>query len=159
MNPFLFAAAGTADGGTGGLFSSGGSMILMLVVMGAALYFLMFRPQKKREQQQKDMRNSITVGDEVTTIGGVVGRVVSIKEDTFVIETAGDRSRMRFKRWAIQEVNKLSMEGEGDAVSSGGTAAASDSGSIFGNLFKGFGKKKDSGSDGSSGGSDNGKSE
>ena len=157
MNPFLFAATGAAEGATS-LLGGSGSMILMLVVMGGALYFLMFRPQKKREQQQKDMRNSISVGDEVTTIGGIVGRVVSIKEDTFVIETAGDRSRMRFKRWAIQEVNKLSMEGEGDGVSSGSTATASEGGSIFGNLFKGFGKKKDGG-DGSSGGSGSGKSE
>lgn len=88
------------------------TFLIMIVVMVAALYFLMWRPQKKKEKQANEKRNSIEVGDEVTTIGGIVGRVVSLKEDTFVIETAGERSRMRFKRWAIQDVNKLMMEAE-----------------------------------------------
>ncbi len=92
------------------------SFIIMLVVFGVIMYFLIIRPQKKREKKQQELRNSIDVGDEVTTIGGIVGRVVSVKEDTFVIETAGDRSRMRFRRWAIQEVSKLSLEGEGEAI-------------------------------------------
>ena len=91
------------------------SFIIMLVVFGVIMYFMIIRPQKKREKQQQELRSSIEVGDEVTTIGGIVGRVVSIKEDTFVLETAGDRSRMRFRRWAIQEVSKLSLEGEGDS--------------------------------------------
>lgn len=94
-----------ALGGSGNL-----SLIIMMVVMGAALYFLMWRPQKKKEKQAAERRNNIDVGDEITTIGGIIGNVVSIKEDTFVLETAGDRSRIRFKRWAIQEVEKLSLE-------------------------------------------------
>lgn len=102
-------------GGEGG--GSTWTFILMIVVLALALYFLMWRPQKKKEKKAADMRNSLEIGDEVTTIGGIVGRVVSLKEDTFVIETAGDRSRMRFKRWAIQEVGKLSLEGEGDSGS------------------------------------------
>lgn len=90
------------------------SFIIMIAVMGLALYFLMYRPQKKKEKQATELRNSIEVGDEITTIGGIVGRVVSIKEDTFVIETAGDRSRMRFRRWAIQDVAKLSLESDAE---------------------------------------------
>lgn len=86
-------------------------LIVTMVAMVALIYFLMWRPQKKKEKQATEMRNSIEVGDEVTTIGGIVGRVVNLKEDTFVIETAGDRSRMRFKRWAIQDVEKLNLEG------------------------------------------------
>ena len=59
--------------------------ILMLVVMFAALYFLMIRPQKKQEKQVNDMRNNLQVGDEITTIGGVIGKIVSIKEETITI--------------------------------------------------------------------------
>ena len=108
MNFTLFSAASPAGAAGGGL--GDWSMYIMLAIMAVGIYFLMWRPQKKKEKQATELRNSIEVGDEVTTIGGIVGRVVSIKEDTFVIETAGDRSRMRFKRWAIQEVGKLNIE-------------------------------------------------
>lgn len=114
-------------GGEGG--TNTWTFILMIVVLAAALYFLMWRPQKKKEKQATEMRNSLEIGDEVTTIGGIVGRVVSLKEDTFVIETAGDRSRMRFKRWAIQEVGKLSLEGEGESGIKPAKADKSDSSS------------------------------
>jgi len=65
-------------------------------------YFLLIRPQKKKEKETQRMRNSIQVGDEIVTAGGIVGLVVSIKEDTVVIETGNDRSKVRIKRWAIQ---------------------------------------------------------
>lgn len=81
-----------------------------LIGMVVLLYFFMIRPQKKKEKQAADMRNSIEVGDGITTIGGIVGRVASIKEDTFVLETGSDRVKMRFKRWAIQDVEKLSLD-------------------------------------------------
>lgn len=83
--------------------------IIMLVVMFGIMYFLIIRPQKKRDKQTADMRNSVQVGDEVVTIGGVVGRVVVIKEDSLIIETGSDRSKMRIKRWAIQS-NETSAE-------------------------------------------------
>lgn len=83
---------------------------LPLIAMLVLLYFMMIRPQRKKEKETTAMRNSIEVGDGVTTIGGIVGRVASIKEDTFVLETGSDRVKMRFKRWAIQEVEKLSMD-------------------------------------------------
>ena len=111
------------------------SFLIMIAVMGLAMYFLMWRPQKKKEKDAKDLRSSIEIGDEITTIGGIVGRVVSLKEDTFVLETAGERSRMRFKRWAIQDVGKLSLESNGDVSS---TPKEEKKG------FFGFGKKKDS---------------
>ena len=92
-------------------------MILMLGVVGVVFYFFSIRPQRKKDKQQQERRNSIEVGDEVTTIGGIVGRVVNVKEDTMVLETAGDRSRIRFKRWAIQEVVKLTLDsGESDTA-------------------------------------------
>lgn len=97
--------------------AAGGDMTSMLVTfvlpMGAMLlllYFMMIRPQKKKEKQTTEMRNSIEIGDGVTTIGGIVGRVASLKEDTFVLETGTDRVKLRFKRWAIQEVEKLNLD-------------------------------------------------
>ncbi len=101
-------------------------MIGMLLLFGALMYFMIIRPQKKREKKQQELRNSIEVGDEVTTIGGIIGRVVSVKEDTFVLETAGDRSRMRFRRWAIQEVSKLNLEGDGDTAQDSGKKDSGD---------------------------------
>ena len=89
--------------GTVGLVGSMLPFLLVLVVM----YFLMIRPQKKKDKQMQEMRSSIEIGDSVTTIGGIGGIVVSIKEDTLVVETGTDRSKIRFKRWAISEVNKL----------------------------------------------------
>ena len=85
-----------------------------LIGMVVLLYFFMIRPQKKKEKQAADMRNSIEVGDGITTIG----RVASIKEDTFVLETGSDRVKMRFKRWAIQDVEKLSLDTPADSSAS-----------------------------------------
>ena len=76
--------------------------VLPLVLMVVVFYFLLIRPQKKKEKETQRMRNSIQVGDEIVTAGGIVGLVVSIKEDTVVIETGNDRSKVRIKRWAIQ---------------------------------------------------------
>ena len=99
-----FMEAATAGGAA--LVTSMLPFVLVLVVM----YFLIIRPQKKKDKKMQDMRNSVEIGDSVTTIGGIVGIVVSIKEDTLVVETGTDRSKIRFKRWAISEVNKLSAE-------------------------------------------------
>lgn len=86
------------------------SMIVMLVVMFAVMYFLLYRPQKKQQKKEAEMRNSLEIGDEVTTIGGIVGRVIALKEDTFVLETGSDRTKIRFRRAAVQAVTKLDME-------------------------------------------------
>ena len=91
---------------TGALVSSILPFALVLVLM----YVMIIRPQKKKEKKTEEMRSSIEIGDTVTTIGGIVGLVVAIKEDTLVVETGTDRSKIRFKRWAISEVNKLSAE-------------------------------------------------
>lgn len=108
-------------GGENGEAASSAPLLIVMALMLGLMYLIMVRPQKKRDKQAQELRNSIEIGDEVTTIGGIVGRVVSIKEDTFIIETSGERSRMRFKRWAIQDVGKLSL----DSGSSSGTASAS----------------------------------
>ncbi len=97
----LLTAAGGEVDTMGMLLGTFGPIILMFVVF----YFLLIRPQKKREQEVQKMREAIEVGDEVVTIGGIVGRVVSIKEDTLVIETSAERSKLRMARWAIQQNN------------------------------------------------------
>ncbi len=76
-------------------------MILMLVAMVAVFYFLLIRPENKRKKESEKMRNELKVGDEITTIGGIVGTVVNIKEDKFVIETGADQVRIEFLKWAL----------------------------------------------------------
>ena len=86
------------------IFSKYGG-ILMIAVLFVAMYFLMIRPQKKQEKQVSDMRNNLQVGDEITTIGGIIGKIVSIKEETITIETSHDRTKIRFLRSAVRCVD------------------------------------------------------
>lgn len=81
------------------------TMILLMVAMFAIMYFVMIRPQKKQQKKEQEMRNSLQVGDEITTIGGICGRVVTVKEDSLIIETGADRNKMKVTRWAVQTNN------------------------------------------------------
>ena len=74
--------------------------LLILIVL---MYFLMIKPQKKKDKQISEMRNSLQVGDEVITIGGICGKVVIVKEQHLIIETGADRNRMQITRWAVQQ--------------------------------------------------------
>lgn len=94
--------AGTSA--TGGTQNSFGTIILM-VALFAVMYFVMIRPQKKKQKEEQEMRDAIQIGDEITTIGGICGRVVTVKEDSLVIETGADRTKMKITRWAIQTNN------------------------------------------------------
>ncbi len=96
------AAAAAEATGFQGFIQKYGMTILLIVAMVAVFYFLIIRPQRKRDKEAKDMRDSIRVGDEITTIGGINGRVVTVKEDSIVIETGADRTKMKLMRWAIQ---------------------------------------------------------
>lgn len=91
-------------------------MIVMMAVLFGGMYFLMIRPQKKQQKKEQEMRDSTQVGDEITTIGGIMGRVVTVKEDSLIIETGADRNKMKITRWAIQTNNtaneKLKAERE-----------------------------------------------
>ena len=78
-----------------------GSSILMLVVMFGIFYFMLIRPEQKRKKEAEQTRNSLKNGDHVTTIGGITGVVVNVKEDKFVIETGADQVRIEFAKWAI----------------------------------------------------------
>ncbi len=86
------------------------SLFFTLALMVVLLYFMIYRPQKKQEKKDVAMRNSLEIGDQVTTIGGVIGRVVAIKDDTFVLETGSDRVKIRFTKTAIGSVEKLNMD-------------------------------------------------
>ena len=79
--------------------------ILILVVMFVALYFFMIRPQKKQEREINNMRNNLQVGDEITTIGGIIGKIISIKEETVMIETGHDRTKIRILKTAVKNVD------------------------------------------------------
>ena len=80
---------------------SGGSMIIMLVVMLGVFYFFMIRPENKRKKEAEQIRSSVKNGDKITTIGGIVGTVVDVKEDRIVVETSADQVRIELMKWAI----------------------------------------------------------
>ena len=94
------------------------SMIIMMVALFAIMYFVMIRPQKKKQKEEQTMRDSVQVGDEITTIGGIVGRVVTVKEDSLIIETGADRNKMKIMRWAVSTNNTANekMEAERQAA-------------------------------------------
>lgn len=77
----------------------------IIAVMLVAMYFLMIKPQKKQEQEQNNMRNNLQVGDEITTIGGIIGKIVSIKEETLVLETSRDGTKIRILKTAVRNVD------------------------------------------------------
>lgn len=97
MNLILTAA------GAGG----SGSMILMLVLMFAIFYFMIIRPENKKKKRADEMRNSLSLGEEITTIGGITGKIVQITEDTITFETGEDRVRIQIKKWAISTTAKM----------------------------------------------------
>jgi len=90
----------------GGIGSYG--IILLYVAIFGAMYFFMIRPNTKRKKEEEALRNSIEIGDDITTIGGIVGRIVAIKEDEdcIVIETSSDRTKLKMKKWCISTVDK-----------------------------------------------------
>ncbi|MBR5445137.1 MAG: preprotein translocase subunit YajC [Clostridia bacterium] len=81
------------------------STVVMLVAMIAIFYFFMYRPQKKQEKETNAMRNGLQVGDEITTIGGIIGKIVSMKDETVLIETSNERNKIRILRTAVRNVD------------------------------------------------------
>ena len=96
----LLTADATAAGG-------GSSMIIMLVLMFAIFYFLIIRPENKKKKKTEEMRNSLSIGDEITTIGGLTGKIVQTTEDTITFETSEDRVRIQAKKWSISTTAKM----------------------------------------------------
>ena len=93
--------------------AAGGSMLtlmLPLVLMFVLMYFIMIRPENKRKKKAEEMHNSLSLGEEVTTIGGLTGKIVQVTEDTVTFETGEDRVRIQVKKWAIQTTAKVEAE-------------------------------------------------
>lgn len=111
LNAILAASTAATTAGSG-KSTSGGLLYTLIqlspfLIVIVLMYFLMIRPQKKKQQAEQKMRSNVRVGDEITTIGGICGRVLNIKEDTMVIETGADRSKMTIKKWALQSVDTV----------------------------------------------------
>lgn len=99
MNLFLTSTATAAGGGA--------STIIMLVLMFAIFYFLIIRPENKKKKKADEMRSALSVGDEITTIGGMIGKIVQVTEDTITFETGEDRVRIQTKKWAVSTTAKM----------------------------------------------------
>lgn len=100
------AATGTDAAATGSSYS----MIIMFVALIAVFYFFLIRPENKKKKQLQEMRDSLAVGDSVTTIGGIMGKIVSIKDDTITFETGEDRVRIQVTKWAVSTTGKNNTE-------------------------------------------------
>lgn len=98
INAYAAEASNTASGGAGM-----GGMLISFGIIILFMYFVMIRPQKKKEKETKSMQDNIQIGDEIVTIGGIVGMVVRKGDDNVVIETGGERNKLRIKLWAISE--------------------------------------------------------
>ncbi|MBE6913770.1 MAG: preprotein translocase subunit YajC [Ruminococcaceae bacterium] len=100
------AAAGTAGG------SSSYSGLILLVVMLVVFYFVLIRPENKKKKKAEEMRNNLSVGDKITTIGGMVGKIVNVSGDLITFETGEDRVRIQVTKWAISMNNMDKNEGK-----------------------------------------------
>lgn len=112
FNPMLLEEAASGTQTNGSFLNNPIVSIGLLVVLLVVFYFFMIRPQKKQEKEANSMRNNLKVGDEVTTIGGIIGKIVSIKEETVTIETGHDRSKIRVLRSAIRSVDVHAEDAE-----------------------------------------------
>lgn len=90
------------------------SPMILLVVMFVFMYFAMIRPENKRKKQAEEMRNNLKKGDQITTIGGIVGKIVMINEETIIIETSEDRVRMELSKWAVSTNNTYQAAAEAE---------------------------------------------
>ena len=105
LNLISTSSNASAAAAAGSQWASILTMILPLVLMVGIFYFLILRPEKKRNKEMQEMLNNIQVADEVVTNGGIIGRVLSVKEDTVLIETGSDRTKIRVLKTAIARNN------------------------------------------------------
>lgn len=92
------------------------STILMLLIMVAVFYFMLIRPENKRKKEAESMRSSVKVGDKITTIGGIVGTVVNVKDERIVIETSADQVRIELTKWAISTNETAAENAKAEAI-------------------------------------------
>ncbi len=101
MNLFLSAEVSAAGG------ASSASMLIMMVMMFVIFYFFFIRPENKKKKTVEEMRNSLSVGDEITTIGAMTGKIVQVTDDTVTFETGEDRVRIQIKKWGVSTTAKM----------------------------------------------------
>ena len=89
-----------------------GSFLVMMLAMVAIFYFMIIRPENKKKKKNEQMLDALSLGDEITTIGGIMGKIVQITEDTITFETGEDRVRIQTKKWAIRSTAKMDAEEE-----------------------------------------------
>lgn len=104
----------TSNTATASSASLGWTSIIWLVLLLVAFYFILIRPQRKKEKKDAEMRKNIQIGDEIVTAGGIVGIVCKLEEETLVIETGSDKSKLRIRRWAVAQ--NLDAEKEASAA-------------------------------------------
>ena len=105
----------TAEGAAGTTGSgAGGSGMILLVVMLVVFYFFLIRPENKKKKKAEEMRNSLSVGDKITTIGGIVGKIVDVSGDLITFETGEDRVRLQVTKWAIS-TNSVDKSGQANS--------------------------------------------
>lgn len=102
--------AATANTAAGGLLGSGGTLLIPLVLMFVVMYFMIIRPESKKKKEAEALRNSLHKGDKITTIGGIMGKIVDIKDDKIVIETGEDQVRMELQKWSVMTNNTAEKE-------------------------------------------------
>ena len=113
----LILALGTAAATSDTAAANGGSMWTTFITFGVIIlifYFLIIRPQRKRKKEEEEMKNSICLGQDVVTIGGICGKIVNIKDDNITIQTSIDNTLIEFKSWAIREVKKEETDDAAD---------------------------------------------
>lgn len=103
MNNLLILLEKTANANTKAAAGSGWISLIMIAVMVLVFWLFIIRPQKKKQKEEEKMRNDLQIGDEIVTIGGIYGKIVSLKDDSFVLESITDKSKQKFARWAIQQ--------------------------------------------------------
>ena len=111
----MFQFLTETTGATGLMGTEMFSSIGMLVVMIGVFYFVLIRPENKRKKEAENMRSSVQEGDQITTIGGITGKVVSVKDDKFVIETGADQVRIEFAKWALSSNETAAANAQAEA--------------------------------------------
>ena len=102
----LFLEAAAAQPGAGSMMT----MLIPLLLILGLMYLLIIRPENKKKKKAEEMRNALSLGDEITTIGGITGKIVQVTEDTITFETGEDRVRIQVKKWAISTTAKMEAE-------------------------------------------------
>lgn len=109
------ADAGVVDDAAGGMLAMVSSMLPLLLII-VAMYFIMIRPQRKKDKKVKEMLSALKNGDRVTTIGGIHGTIVGIKDETITLAVGADKTKLVFARWAIRNVDEISIENDSELL-------------------------------------------